>query len=400
MAKSKRKSSPRSSTANSHFAYITPQVLTWAIERSGQSRESIAAHLRIKLEDLKRWESGAAPQFSKAERLASYLRVPFGVLFLSEPPDMSVKLPDMRRLPVSYKQSPDFIELVYDAMIRQDWYRDWMKAEDEAPLPFVAKFSIKSSTKTVAADIRKALGMGPALRQSVKRQTQYMTALSDAAESLGVLVMRSGYVKNFNLRPVSVSEFQGFALADPLAPVVFVNANDYDTAQVFTLIHELVHIWIGQTGISKPSEGVSNTNAIETFCNQTTAEVLVPEAEFRSAWNTDTGDARVGRLARRYFVSRLVIVNRAFELDLITKTEQRRLKKGLVFPIVNEVEKSKKPGGNFYATAAIRAGHRLTDRVITQVVRGTLVLRDAGRLLGMSQFAMAKFASAPSARAS
>jgi Zn-dependent peptidase ImmA (M78 family) len=382
-----------------HVAYITPSVLTWAIARSGENREKIAARLKVKAEDIARWESGTPPPFKKAEKLASDLRVPFGLLFLSEPPDLSIKLPDMRRLPVSYRQTPNFIELVHDALLRQDWYRDLMRDEEQEPLPFVGRASLRSRVSDVAADIRRTLGIGVQMRRMSKSQTAYLAALTLAVEGIGILVMRSGYVKNNNQRPVSRDEFQGFALADQLAPIVFVNANDFDTAQVFTLIHEVVHIWINKTGISNPSEGRENTNAIETFCNQVTAEVLVPAEEFAAAWRTDSGDGRVERLARRYWVSRHVIINRASDLSLISSAEKNRLKKAIVIPPV-KLKRKTEGGPSYFATAAVRAGNRFTDAVTTQVARGRLVIRDASYLLGMSQFSVAKIAIAQSARAS
>jgi Zn-dependent peptidase ImmA (M78 family) len=376
--------------SNGHFAHITGSVLTWAIERSNETRETLAKKAKVKLQDLERWEQGTPVPFKKAEAIANGLKVPFGILFLSEPPDLTIKLPDMRRRVRTYHQSPNFIELVHDAQLRQDWYRDLLRSDDEPTLSFVGRFNVLSPIKEVALDIRKTLRIGREMRQAAKRQAQYLNALSEAAEAQRILVMRSGFVKNNNHRRVDVREFQGFALADSLAPVVFVNANDYDTAQVFTLVHEIVHIWIGETGISQPTDGIANTNAIERFCNAVAAEVLVPESEFRPAWNTDSGDGRVQRLARRYWVSKLVIVNRAVELGLITVIEGRRLRRAVQPIYVHEPVKKKSGSGNYFATAAIRASRRLTDAVATQASRGSLVFREAARLLGMSQFLAAK----------
>jgi Zn-dependent peptidase ImmA (M78 family) len=387
--KSRRSQKPES---NGHFAHITGSVLTWAIERSSETRETLAAKAKVKLQDLQRWEEGTPVPFKKAEALANCLKIPFGLLFLSEPPDLRITLPDMRRRVRASRQSPNFIELVHDAQLRQDWYRELLQSDDEPTLPFVGRFNLSSPIKDVAADIRKTLGISPEMRKGAKRQIQYLNALSEAAEAQRILVMRSGFVKNNNRRRVDVREFQGFALADSLAPVVFVNANDFDTAQVFTLAHEIVHIWIGATGISQPTDGLANTNEIERFCNSVAAEVLVPEAEFRSAWKTNSDEDRVQVLARRYWVSKLVIVNRAVELGLITATEGRRVRRSVAPIYVNEPLKKKASNGNYYATAAIRASRRLTDAVTTQASRGSLVFREAARLLGVSQFSAAKIA--------
>ncbi|RMN74615.1 hypothetical protein ALQ55_200010 [Pseudomonas savastanoi pv. savastanoi] len=135
--------------------------------------------------------------------------------------------------------------------------------------------------KTVVSDIRQTLGVDP--EKSRLDYDKYSRALIDAAEVAGVLVMRSGIALGNTHRKLEVSEFRGFAISNSLAPVVFINSSDAPTARLFTLMHELAHLWIGSSGVS--DAGTANGREEERFCNAVAGEFLVPEELFRAVWN-------------------------------------------------------------------------------------------------------------------
>lgn len=376
---------------NANVAHITPAILTWAIRRSSYSRETLAKRLGISPEELTRWERGTPPPMEKAERLASLLGIPFGFFYLASPPNAGVPIPDRRRLNVGYKPSQNFLELLNDVLVRRDWYRDYATELREAPLPFVGKFSVESDVKVVA-DIRRVLSLGPEFRHSEMSWANYGAALAKRAEERRILVMRSSVVANDGQKPVSRLEVQGFAIADPIAPVVFVNSSDYKSAQIFTLTHEFAHLWIGDTAISNPNQGESQSNnRIERFCDRVATETLVPEAEFRPLWRVKTLKAELGlidELAMTYWVSSLVIIRRASELNLISADEMHRLRKRAV-----AAQRKNEPKGRptFYRLAAVRAGHRLTEAVRSEVESGSLIHSHASRLLGMNAATFGRF---------
>lgn len=366
--------------APANVAYINPQVLSWARIRSGLSYPQLEGLLKTSPEEFAAWERGETrPPFDTAQKIAQTFRIPFGYLFLSNPPDLSVPVPDLRTQDEHFPLSLDFLEVVNDALVKQDWYRDYLQDAKRPKLKFVGSFTSNDDPDKIALDIRGTLGMNLALRRSARDWADYFAKLSDRSEDAGILVMRSGVVGNSTRRKLSSREFQGFALTDPLAPVVFVNSDDFKAAQVFTLVHELAHIWIGKSAISyfDPAIPKEPESPIELFCNQVSAETLVPRQEFEQAWtNADVGTL-TARLSRHFWVSSLVILRRAFELDKITKRE--------FFEHV-ELERKKyrrqrASGGNYYRNVISRMGSQFTKTVLAEARAGNLLYRDAARLL-------------------
>ncbi len=119
-------------------------------------------------------------------------------------------------------------------------------------------------------------------------------------------------------RALNQEEFRGFVLIDDYAPWIFVNTNDTKSAQMFTLAHEMVHVWVGKPGLFNLEKLEAHDDIVEQFCNWVAAEFLLPEDIFAQAWSgAGTVTERCAEIARRYKVSPLVAGRRAFELKLI-----------------------------------------------------------------------------------
>jgi Zn-dependent peptidase ImmA (M78 family)/DNA-binding XRE family transcriptional regulator len=375
-----------------NLAYITPSIITWARGRQGLSPASLGEMLGVSSDRVLAWEKDEHPTFNQAVTLARTLKIPFGYLFLAEPPETPVPLPDLRTRRGERPKDPsaEFLDVLYGVLNRQEWYREQREERGGEALPFVHSFDArKSTTIAVASAIRKQLGINRNLRAEVSNWAEYFREIRTSAERAGILVMRSGIVENNTSRPLSPDEFQGFAVADRLAPLIFVNGRDFISAQIFTLAHELAHIWIGVTGISNADEtGTTPAEDIEKYCNEVAAETLVPEFEFRHYWQGRSPEFLVGELARHFRVSSLVILRRAFEFGLIARQK--------FFELVEaEREKLKKKtgggGGSFYKNVLSRFGATFTHAVVTDVREGRTLYRDAGRLLGINPANVVKF---------
>ncbi len=179
------------------------------------------------------------------------------------------------------RPSPDLLDTLYICQQRQEWYRDFARSEREAPLSFVGSVALTTNVEAAAARIRTALGFDVEERRRMPTWTDALRRFIEQADAAGVLVMVSGVVGNNNRRKLDPDEFRGFALADDLAPLVFINGADSKSAQMFTLAHELAHIWLGQSALSDVGPASSPSNEVEIWCNRVAAELLVPLGALR-----------------------------------------------------------------------------------------------------------------------
>ncbi len=373
-----------------NVAFIKPAILTWALARTGFSHTELADKINADPEEVVSWERGESrPTFDKAQQIAKELSVPLAFFFLAKPPNLKIPLPDLRTQVDRPPLSLPFFEVLNEALVKQDWYRDFLKDSGERKLAFAGRFSPTDSPHEVAADIRRTLQINPEFRRSARDWTDYLSKLSARAENVGILVMRSGVVGNRTNRKLSYREFQGFALADPYAPAVFVNSTDFKSPQIFTLVHEIAHIWIGSDAISHtdPAGEKINDDPIELFCNQVAVETLVPMQEFQNEWKSGDLETTVTALSRKFWVSTLVILRRAFELNKITRDQ-------FFDHLYIEKSKYKKQpasGGDYYRNVTARMGSKFTSAVLTELRAGKLLYRDAAKLLRMKVPTLKKF---------
>jgi transcriptional regulator with XRE-family HTH domain len=215
-------------------ALVNPNLMTWSRRRAGLTEAELAESITVSEDKVLAWEAGESkPTFRQAQKWASIAHIPFGYLFLSEPPKETLPLPDLRTPGGATPAAPsvDLLDTVRDVLRKHAWYSDYLKDQERAPLPFVGKFSIAASIADVVADIRAVLGVfGPPHRQG---GDEYLRQLIAAADAAGILVMRSGMVGSNTRRKLDVGEFRGFAISDQFAPVVFINIADAPAARLF-----------------------------------------------------------------------------------------------------------------------------------------------------------------------
>jgi Zn-dependent peptidase ImmA (M78 family) len=191
-------------------------------------------------------------------------------------------------------------------------------------------------------------------------------------------------VLNNNNQPLDPDEFRGFALADPFAPIVFINGADTKAAQMFTLAHELAHVWLGQSAVSDAQAATVPSQRVERWCNQVAAELLVPEADFSSQFRPkDALRGEMARLARAFKVSTLVILRRIFDVGGLTEDrfwQEYRRELARLQAIVRG------SGGNFYLTQAARVSKRFARALVVSTLEGQTLHRDAFRMLGFAKY--------------
>ncbi len=310
-------------------------------------------------------------------------------------------IPDLRT--VGSQTTPDisleFRNLYHEILRKQEWFKEYQIQEGATPLSFIGKYSIKSHYKKVADDIAMVLFVDDELRTATGNWEQFINKFIEQAEAAGVLIMRNSVVGNDTHRHLSVEEFRGFAISDPIAPLIFINSGDAKSAQIFTLAHELAHLWIGASGISNPTmdrkRNGNQSQKIEAFCNKVAAELLVPEAQLLSDWNYQLySQDNIDQLSKKYRVSQLVIARRGYDLELLDYDEfQEFYIKALQLDKGKKEKQSQSAGGpSFYLTQKSRNGRLFSRSVIAAAFEGRLPLREAGSLLGVKPGKLTKFA--------
>lgn len=364
--------------------HVEPALLAWASERSGKSPDD----LRRRAPRLTAWAQGEAqPTLKQLEAFARATKTPVGLLMLPKPPDMPLPVPDFRTLPgaAAAPASPDLLDTIYLCEERQEWYRSYALVNGADQLNFVGSVKTGDDVVSTADRMRRRLAFGLESRREYSSWTEALGKLSERAEDVGVLVMISGIVGSNTRRPLDPNEFRGFALVDDLAPIVFINGADTKAAQIFTLAHELVHIWLGQPAVSNPRLDVRREDQqVERFCNSVAAELLVPLAHLKDEFNPGNPLAdELERLARLYRVSTLVVLRRIFDAGWLSWGEYD----GAYSEQMSRIARAKGPsGGNFYNTQPVRTSKRFAHAVVADALEGRTLHRDAFRLLGVRRY--------------
>ena len=364
---------------------LQPAVLRWARERAGFKPDELAGKLNVKLERVEEWEHSGQISMAQVGRLSHFTHTPEGFLYLEKPPEEALPITDFRTVgdkPLQ-RPSPDLLETVYDMQRRQAWMREEILADEVPPLAFVGAFTMSDQPETVADAIRETLGLELEWAARESSWENALRILRDCIENVGVLVVINGIVGNNTSRKLDPDEFRGFALVDEYAPLIFINNSDYKSAQMFTVAHELAHIFVGEDGVSNFEDLLPVPNETEKFCNAVAAEFLIPSETLASYWSGISGNGdRYHTVARRFKVSVIVAARRALDLELIDRPsfftfysqqqaeERRRKEAGTT-------------GGDFWNNQNVRIGRRFGAAVVRAVKEGRLPYREAYSLTGL-----------------
>lgn len=357
-------------------------VIQWAAHRAGLGDAVLAKHYP----KWPLWLSGEAqPTLRQLEDFANRTHTAIGYFFLPQPPNLPLPIPDFRTLRDKSVDEPssNLLDTLYLCQQRQDWFRDHARLHGIPAAHFVGSATIREAPEAVAQQIRETLALSTETRQRLSTWADALRQLIAQAEAAGVMVMVSSVVGSNSHRKLDVEEFRGFALADDLAPLVFLNGSDSKSAQMFTLAHELAHLWLGESGVSDTETGRIPEQGIERWCNQVAAELLMPMQALRAAFLPEAPvPQEIQRLARLFKVSTLVALRRLFDAGFISQAmlwqhyreEQERLR---------SLERRETSGGDFYNSLGARTSKRFARAIVSSTLEGFTSFPDAFRMLGM-----------------
>ena len=348
----------------------------WAIQRAGLTMDDyIESHPKVALAS---WLDGTKePTIRQLEDFAKSVNVPFGFLFLENVPEETVPFPVFRGEAGQYNH---FDLNVYDTVNivqqRQDWLEDYLTNNDFDTCRLVGSVTLETPIFKTVNKLRETLNLEYKWAFPLTTTEAAVNKVTEMLENAGIFVAYNGVVGNNTHRPLKVSECRGFALVNQIAPYIFVNSGDAPTAQLFTLIHEAVHLMLGVSAGHATIDDTLSHDAYENYCDRVAAEFLVPRQELNNIWNGD-----IKYVARKFRVSELVVARRAHNLGMLSDREYKKF--WIEYSHRPIYRKKKGNGGSFYRTSVKRVGRLFAIHVRNAVGNRQLSYTEAYRLTGL-----------------
>lgn len=374
-------------------ALVTPEVMRWARETRGFDIEQAAKKIGRSAEEICGWEDGSQrPSMPQARKAAEAYKRPLAVFYLPEPPKGYEVLKDFRRLPNEYDRhfSPDLLMLIREASSRQEWLRDFLQNEGSGPLGFIGCARTSADSIAVAESIRAAIGLTHEDQQKSRTREDALNLWIEHVEAAGIFISRDS--------KVSCEEARGFALCDAYAPLIFINSKDAKSAQVFTLAHELAHLWIDVSGVSNLEHRgqwqIPQADSVEAFCNGVAGQLVLPRDSFSQMWSvlpkSTAIEERIESVAAKCKVSSEVVARRLLESQVISEEkyhELRDLYKARWLEYRDAESQARKEREDtpplYYPLTAMRNGQTFTRLVLGAYFTGMISGREASSLLSV-----------------
>jgi len=359
---------------------VPPEMLTWACERAGYDVE----HFAKNIPQITSWmRQERQPTLRQLEKLARVTRTPLGYLFMPTPPDETLPVPDYRTVQGNgsiNRPSPDLLATIHAMRRRQRWLRESLVKDGLEALSFVASARLSDKPDIVGQEMRRALGLQDGWAANIRTWQSAVSELRRLIEKLRIMAVINGVVGNNTHRKLNVEEFRGFALTDPYAPLIFVNGADAKSAQMFTLAHELAHIWLGKEGISGFENLLPSGTDVEDWCNQAAAELLVPSSELSMQWkDLKHKKTPFQKLAQIFKVSPIVAARRALDLGFLTHPDFLEFYQNYI----NKEHRVISSGGNFYNNQNMRVGKFFATQLLSDAKEGRIQFMEAYHLSGL-----------------
>lgn len=363
------------------YAQITPSVIRWAREKAKLTIDQVAEKLGRTPTDIQKWENGEAlPTLAQARSAAKLYGRAFAVFYLPSPPDDFEPLRDFRMNQNSNISSKSLL-FIRQAQWKAEWLAEFLISEGSQKLDFIGRYDINSPIEDVAFNIMETLDISLSEHRATRSPSKALSLWINKSEYCGINIIRDSSICS--------DEFRGFVVINDYAPFIFLNSNDSYSSRVFTLVHELVHVWINQQGIIDPIvwNGTSAANAIETFCNRVAQSILINETELIELWDSKKDTISIVKICQDIsssmvispeMVARCLLDNRRIsrnDYQLVRETgidlwkkhkEKQRESDGMVSPSL---------------MAALKNGYLFSQIVLNAYQTGLISGRDASSLL-------------------
>ncbi|HEY59704.1 MAG TPA: ImmA/IrrE family metallo-endopeptidase [Anaerolineae bacterium] len=380
---------------------VNPDILCWARETAGLTLEETSHKLGIReargvssVERLAALETGKKePTRPMLMKMAKRYRRPLLVFYMAEPPRKGNRGQDFRTLPEGYSETSNALvdTLIRNIQVRQSIIRSALEDEEEAePLSFVGSMNISDGVNSLVESIKETINIDLGKFRSQHSLEDAFKYLRSKVETAGVFVLLIGDLGSHHTA-FDLEVFRGFALSDEVAPFIIINDRDSRAAWSFTLIHELVHVWLGQTGIS----GTNSEKDIEQFCNKVASEFLLPEADMvylnlENVFDFEEMKTLISDFANARNLSSSMVAYNLYLKGKISKDswlqlnsayrslwQEARAKK-------RKKAREEKGGPTYYVVRKHRLGENLIAFVQRMMAGGTLTTSKASKVLGVA----------------
>ena len=379
---------------------VNPEILAWARETAGLSREDAVRKLGIRdargmraADRLSSLESGETkPTRPTLVKMAKQYRRPLVTFYLSKPPRTGDRGADFRTLPNEPDPAANALldALIRDVQARQSMVRAALEDQEEnEPLPFIGSNKMSDGQKVVLASLKKLIDVSLSEYCSQPTASAAFDLLRESASRAGVFTLLKSDLGSYHTS-MDTEVFRGFSIADEVAPFVVINDQDARAAWSFTLLHELVHLILGQSGIGNSS----SDNKMEKFCDDIAGEFLLPESEAKqlsldSAASFRIQVERIGEFARKRNLSRAMVAYRAYRSDEIEREDYETLAAHFRQQWQQERANRRERARNremridYYVMRRHRIGNDLIALTGRMMDSGTLTTYKAAKILGV-----------------
>ncbi|WP_452225549.1 ImmA/IrrE family metallo-endopeptidase [Lacinutrix chionoecetis] len=357
---------------------ISPETLVWATERSGLNTDSLVDIYPKALDWIK---EESEPTVKQLESFAKKIHVPFGYLFLKKPP--------IEKIPITFYRSngrvvenPPLVikDLVNKIKSKQEWLKDFLIENNYDSLDFIGSLrDFKKINPTEAANkIRKALNLDKTWYEETKTDKSFRYWI-DKLEKNRIFVISTGYVGH-NRRTVEVDVCKGFTLVDDMCPFIYINTNNLGGGRIFTLLHELIHVFVGNSIGVAYNPIHPSSQPLEKFCDAVASEILVPNSFFKMSWKStsSTLQEKYDALSKMYHVSKLVIAKKAMDNNFIQISDFWDF-----YNYYTNIPYKKNSGGDFWNSKPYEVSRKFYSFVDLALKQGAILPSNAYKLTNM-----------------
>jgi len=373
---------------------IQPAVIKWALSQTQE--EKLGSKL---MENIKNWLDGTkTPTFNQIENFSKKSNIPLGYFFLQTPPVEQIQLLEYRTIDSMYMSAPsrNLIDTIYEMEAVQGWMIDYRKEMGFDVLPIVGCMKECTDINTIADRIRTDLELNKDWYAKCNDKTNAFNHVRDLLTESGIIVMMNGIVGKNTHRALDINEFRAFALVDEWAPLIFINSADSQGAKLFSLFHEIAHIWIGENDLyNDRRNNPGDVKPREVICNAVAGEIMVPKDVFILKWKESTEEdvyLQIKDIAKYFRCSESVIARKALDIKEISIDVYDQVVSDAI-EAFRELKESRESGGDYYNTMGSRLDKCFIRALCESINKGRTNYTEAFRLTNTSRKTFSEVAS-------